>query len=77
MFSGPHLSKPRNLLIAEAFHRVGTVEIWGRGANSVIDECKAYGIEPPTYEGKQEWVVVTFRALNGPSSGEAMPKKMS
>ena len=60
MLSGPHLSKQRNPLIAEAFHRTGDVEIWGRGTNRVIEECKAYGIEPPMFEEKQGWVVVTF-----------------
>ena len=32
MLSGPHLSRKRNPLIAETFHRAGAVEIWGRGA---------------------------------------------
>ncbi|MFA6032771.1 MAG: ATP-binding protein, partial [Myxococcota bacterium] len=45
--SGPHLSKLRNPLIAETFHRTGAVEVWGRGTNRVIDECIRWGIEPP------------------------------
>ncbi len=32
-----------------------------------IEECKAYGIEPPIFEEKQGWVVVTFRAGIGPT----------
>lgn len=75
MLSGPHLSKPRNPLIAEAFHRTGSVEIWGRGTNRVIDECKAYGIEPPSFEERQGWVVVTFRAPISPAAGRAMVEK--
>ncbi|HKP95287.1 MAG TPA: ATP-binding protein [Fibrobacteria bacterium] len=62
MLSGPHLSKQRNPLIADAFHRTGDVEIWGRGTNRVIEACRKYGITPPLFEEKQGWVVVTFRA---------------
>jgi len=27
-------------IIAEAFHRTGAVEVWGRGTNRVIAMCK-------------------------------------
>lgn len=60
--SGPHLSKPTNPLIAEAFHRTGAVEIWGRGTNRVIAECARHGIAPPIFEERQGFVVVTFKA---------------
>jgi len=50
MLAGPHLSKPRNPLIANTFHRTGAVEIWGRGTNRVIEECQRYGIVPPQFE---------------------------
>ncbi len=63
----PHRSIPRNPLIAEAFHRTGAVEIWGRGTNRVIAACKAYGLAPPTFEEISLSVVVTFRAQIGPS----------
>lgn len=53
----------------------GSVEIWGRGTNRVIEECKTYGIEPPSFEEKQGWVVVTFRAPIGPAGGRAMVEK--
>ena len=59
--SGPHLSELRNPLIAEAFHRTGAVEIWGRGTNRVIDECRRYGVAPPTFEERQGFLVVTFK----------------
>ena len=62
MLSGPHLSRQRNPLIADAFHRTGDVEIWGRGTNRVIEACRKYGIAPPIFEEKQGWVVVTFKA---------------
>ncbi len=57
-----HLSRLRNLLIAEAFHRTGAVECWGRGTNRVVAECKRHGIAPPTFEERQGFLVVTFRA---------------
>ena len=47
--SGPHRSELRNPLIAGVFHRTGAVEIWGRGTNRVIEECRRYGIAPPMF----------------------------
>jgi ATP-dependent DNA helicase RecG len=60
--SGPHPSVLRNPLIAETFHRTGAVEVWGRGTNRVIDECRRYGVDEPTFEEQGGTVVVTFRA---------------
>lgn len=68
MLSRPHLSKLRNPLIAEAFHRTGAVEIWGRGTNRVIEECQRYGIDTPTFAEEGGAVVVTFRAPIGPGA---------
>lgn len=68
--AGPHLSIPRNPLIAETFHRTGAVEIWGRGTNRVIEECQRYGIEAPIFEEQAGAVVVTFRAPIGPGTSE-------
>jgi ATP-dependent DNA helicase RecG len=70
MLSGPHLSKLRNPLIAETFHRTGAVEIWGRGTNRVIEECERYGIDPPRFDEQAGALIVTFRAAIGPGSGE-------
>jgi len=60
--SGDHRSILRNPLIAEAFHRTGAVEIWGRGTNRVIEECERHGVELPTFEERDGAVYVTFRA---------------
>ncbi len=68
MLSGPHLSQLRNPLIADAFHRTGAVEIWGRGTNRVISECKRYGLEPPSFEELGNALVVTIRAPIGPEA---------
>ena len=78
MLTGPHLSRPRNPLIADTFHRTGAVEIWGRGTNRVIEECRRYGVPPPTFEEQGGAVVVTFRApigagtKSGPSRDQAV-----
>ena len=70
MLSEPHFSNPRNPLIADAFHRTGAVEIWGRGTNRVIEECKGYGIAPPTFEVRGGALIVTFRAQVGHGAEE-------
>lgn len=62
MLTRTHLSRLRNVLIAETFHRTGAVEIWGRGTNRVIAACRAHGIPTPRFEEKQGFLVVTFRA---------------
>jgi predicted HTH transcriptional regulator len=35
--------------IAEAFHRTGAVEVWGRGTNRVIAACEKHGAAPPVF----------------------------
>jgi ATP-dependent DNA helicase RecG len=60
--SGPHRSKLRNPLIAEAFHRTGAVEVWGRGTNRVITMCRKHGLQPPMFEERQDFLIVTFKA---------------
>jgi ATP-dependent DNA helicase RecG len=67
--SGSHRSVLRNPLIAEAFHRTGAVEIWGRGTNRVIEECQRHGVEPPIFEERSGAVFVTFHAPIGPGPG--------
>ena len=71
--SGTHWSILRNPLIAEAFHRTGAVEIWGRGTNRVLEKCRRHGIDPPTFEERDGAVYVTFRAQSGPTQ-QATPK---
>lgn len=59
--SGQHDSKPTNPLIAEAFHRTGAVEVWGRGTNRVIAMCEKHGSAPPVFEERQGFLIVTFK----------------
>lgn len=60
--SREHLSVRRNPLIAEAFHRTGAIEAWGRGTNRVIEACRAYGIPDPAFVNEAGAVTVTFKA---------------
>jgi ATP-dependent DNA helicase RecG len=60
--SREHLSVRRNPLIAEAFHRTGAIEAWGRGTNRVIEACRAHGIPDPVFTEATGAVTVTFRA---------------
>lgn len=60
MLSGKHSSVLRNPLIAGAFHRIGAVEVWGRGTNRVIEACRTYGIDPPEFSEQAGVVTVTF-----------------
>lgn len=72
-----HLSVRRNPLIAEAFHRTGAIEAWGRGTNRVIEACRAYGIPDPEFVGEAGAVTVTFRAevvAGAPSRDQAGTK---
>ena len=59
--SGPHRSKLRNPLIAEAFHRTGAVEVWGRGTNRVIAMCEKHDVARPIFEERQGFLIVTFK----------------
>lgn len=52
-------------LIAEAFHRTGAIEIWGRGTNRVIEECSRSGLREPSFREENGAVVVTFWAEIG------------
>ena len=54
--------KSVNPLIAGAFHRTGAVEVWGHGTNRVIAMCKKHGCAPPTFEDRQGFLIVTFKA---------------
>lgn len=73
-----HPSKPRNPDLASAFHRAGAIEIWGRGTNRVIDACRLWGIEEPTFKVEMGVTTVTFYAEVRPGRGaEASGTKAS
>ena len=66
MLGGPHKSILRNPLIAGTFHRTGAVEVWGRGTNRVVEECKRWGAQAPSFEVVTGSLWVTFPASIGP-----------
>jgi len=68
--SEEHPSKPRNPDLAGAFHRTGAIEVWGRGTNRVIEACRSWGIDAPTFKVEMGVTTVTFHAEIRPG-GEA------
>jgi ATP-dependent DNA helicase RecG len=71
---GTHESIPRNRLIADAFHRRGLIEKWGRGTNKMLAEAQKLGCPEPTFEEVAGAFVVRFRPATaaralGPSTG--------
>jgi ATP-dependent DNA helicase RecG len=44
-----HLSRPRNLLIAEVSYRRGLVECWGRGTQKIVELCLRVGHPEPQF----------------------------
>jgi len=42
--------------------RQSNSDVWGRGTNRVIDECRAWGIEAPTFKADMGVTTVTFKA---------------
>ncbi len=44
-----HESRPRNVLLAEAFGNAGYIEKWGRGTLKIIEECKINGLPEPDF----------------------------
>ena len=73
MLSKRHLSRPRNPLIAGAFHLTGAVEVWGRGTNRVIEACRKHGIPPPAFEERSGCLIVTFKATVAEARASAPP----
>lgn len=57
---GNHLSRPRNPLIAEVMFRGGFIEMWGRGTNNIIEECKKAGLPEPEFVEERNSVGIRF-----------------
>jgi ATP-dependent DNA helicase RecG len=62
-----HESTHLNPLIAGAFCRACTVDGWGRGTNRVFAMCKNHGVATPTFQERQGFFVVTFKAPAAPA----------
>jgi ATP-dependent DNA helicase RecG len=65
LLSREHHSVQRNPLIADAFHRAGFIEKWGRGTNRVIEMCREAGTALPEFSQVGEAAVVSFRVKVG------------
>jgi ATP-dependent DNA helicase RecG len=58
--SREHGSYQRNPLIADVFFRAGSIEAWGRGTLTFVDERAKGGLSAPVFEAYQGGVRVTF-----------------
>jgi ATP-dependent DNA helicase RecG len=57
----PHSSRPWNPQIAQAFHRRGIIEAWGRGTIKMIELTQEAGLPPPEYDSSSGEFIVRFR----------------
>ena len=58
--TGPHMSLPRNPLIADAFYRRGIIELWGGGTQRMVRECQAAEQAAPVFSERAGQFVVRF-----------------
>ena len=61
-------------LIYMYFPSYRAVEIWGRGTNRVIEECRRIGVTPLTFEETQGFLLVTFKTDLIPGSQKGTEK---
>jgi ATP-dependent DNA helicase RecG len=55
-----HISKPRNLLIADVCFKGGLIDAWGRGTISIIDACKEANLPEPELAERYGGFMVTL-----------------
>ena len=55
-----HPSRPRNRLIADAFHRAGLIEHWGTGTVRILRACEDRGMARPEFRAEMGVFVVRF-----------------
>lgn len=56
------ISRLRNPLLAEGFHKLGIIERWGGGVRRIYDLCREGGISAPVYHvGTDSITIVFFR----------------
>ncbi len=66
---GKHPSRPFNPDVANAFFRVGMIEVWGRGIERIIQACRAAGTPPPEFRYEQTGLWVEFAYLPSAATG--------
>jgi len=60
MLKGPHISRPRNRLIARLLFMVSYIERWGSGITRMIERCREEGSADPGFSETGEEFVVRF-----------------
>lgn len=57
-----HSSKPFNPEIANTFFRSGEIEMWGRGIERIVEECRSAGFPDPVikYDAGDWWTEFTY-----------------
>lgn len=55
-----HPSRPRNRLVASAFHRAGLIERWGTGTLRIVKACEERGMSRPEFKIQSGVFIVRF-----------------
>lgn len=56
----PHLSCPRNELLADVFFKAGYIEAWGRGTIKIVDACRKTNLPDPEFSELTSGFLVSF-----------------
>lgn len=66
------VSKLRNRVIGQVFHRLGLIERWGSGVRRIMDSCKELGFAEPLFEeiGTHFRVTIFTQSVTAPSLDE-------
>jgi ATP-dependent DNA helicase RecG len=56
-----HNSHKRNPVIADIFFRAGFIESWGRGTNTIVEECVNSGLEEPIFREQEGGLEVSIK----------------
>ena len=54
------ISRLRNPLLAEGFHKLGIIERWGGGVRRIYDLCREKGIPAPVYRIGDDSITIVF-----------------
>ena len=54
------ISRLRNPLLAEGFHKLGIIERWGGGVRRIYDLCREKGIPAPVYHIGDDSITIVF-----------------
>ncbi|HET6386446.1 MAG TPA: ATP-binding protein [Armatimonadota bacterium] len=68
-----HPSRPRNPLLAVAFHRARLIEHWGTGTLRMVQECEARQMPRPEFLFSMGVFIVRFRPAAVENGAAIMP----